>query len=132
MGIGPGCWKGVMRDEAPVTVDRGQYEGVTPWEQDSWQAAVAGWVTDALAAQGLRATGGWRVRLRPWSVLVRRPERSRAGAGPARTRRRRRPLGHPLDVSGTGGPSSDSPGGGTSAWGGPAVTRTSPRRPRVA
>ncbi|MGW0883439.1 aminoglycoside phosphotransferase family protein [Streptomyces sp. NPDC002671] len=63
-----------MQDEATMAVDRGQYEGaVTPWEDESWRAAALDWVADGLAAQGLRAAGGWRVRLRPWSVLARVP-----------------------------------------------------------
>ncbi|MDI9887129.1 phosphotransferase [Streptomyces sp. HNM0645] len=62
--------------EATVSVDRGQYhDAVTPWEQEAWRGAAVGWVAEVLAARGLRATGRWEVRLRPWSVLVRIPVR---------------------------------------------------------
>ncbi|MFB7087167.1 aminoglycoside phosphotransferase family protein [Streptomyces sp. NPDC056296] len=58
--------------ETPVVVDRGRYQdAVTPWEDEAWRTAALGWAEGALAARGLRATGERRVRLRPWSVLVR-------------------------------------------------------------
>ncbi|UXY25621.1 phosphotransferase [Streptomyces sp. HUAS TT20] len=61
-----------MRHESSVVVDRGQYQdAVTPWEEESWRDAALGWVESESAARGLRVTGDWRVRLRPWSVLVR-------------------------------------------------------------
>ncbi|MEU6069681.1 MULTISPECIES: aminoglycoside phosphotransferase family protein [Streptomyces] len=61
-----------MQGESSVVVDRGQYEdAVTPWEEKSWRDAALGWVEGELAARGLRVTGDRRVRLRPWSVLVR-------------------------------------------------------------
>ncbi|MET8249388.1 phosphotransferase [Streptomyces sp. NPDC005202] len=67
-----------MHHEASVIVDRGQYQdAVTPWEQEAWRTAALGWVADELAARGLRATGHWEVRLRPWSVLVRVPVEGR-------------------------------------------------------
>lgn len=60
--------------EATVSVDRGRYhDAVTPWEREAWRGAAVDWVADVLAARGLRATGRWDVRLRPWSVLVRVP-----------------------------------------------------------
>ncbi|MFJ9733403.1 phosphotransferase [Streptomyces sp. NPDC101171] len=63
-----------MRDVASVTVDRGAYpDAPTPWEQEDWRSAALGWLEDGLAAHGLRMSGGLRVRLRPWSVLVRVP-----------------------------------------------------------
>ncbi|MGQ4416654.1 phosphotransferase [Streptomyces sp. SAS_269] len=63
-----------MRDVASPTVDRGVYpDTVTPWEQRSWRSAALGWLEDGLTAHGLRVSGGLRVRLRPWSVLVRVP-----------------------------------------------------------
>ncbi|MFH9819919.1 aminoglycoside phosphotransferase family protein [Streptomyces sp. NPDC017230] len=63
-----------MRGETSAVVDRGRYpEAVTPWEDEAWRAAVHAWVRDRLAARGLRPAGKWRVRLRPWSVLVRLP-----------------------------------------------------------
>lgn len=61
-----------MQREASTVVDRGQYPGaVTPWEQQAWRAGALGWAERELAARGLRETGQRRVRLRPWSVLVR-------------------------------------------------------------
>ncbi|MYX12323.1 aminoglycoside phosphotransferase family protein [Streptomyces sp. SID8374] len=55
-----------------TTVDRGRFpDAVTPWEDPVWRAEALGWVTGALAAHGLVETGARRVRLRPWSVLVR-------------------------------------------------------------
>jgi hypothetical protein len=67
-----------MRREAPVLVDRGRFpDAVTPWDDEAWRSAALGWVTDELTARGLRPTGEWRVRLRPWSVLVRLPVEGR-------------------------------------------------------
>ncbi|MER6106150.1 phosphotransferase [Streptomyces sp. NPDC001832] len=61
-----------MQCDAPEIVDRGQYPGaVTPWEQEAWREEALGWAERGLAAHGLRETGQWKVRLRPWSVLVR-------------------------------------------------------------
>ncbi|MFE7467168.1 phosphotransferase [Streptomyces sp. NPDC057499] len=61
-----------MRIDVPTTVDRGRYPGArTPWERDEWRADALGWAERALAAHGLRETGTRKVRLRPWSVLVR-------------------------------------------------------------
>ncbi|MBU6533156.1 phosphotransferase [Streptomyces mayonensis] len=61
-----------MPSAEPVTVDRGRYQdAVTPWEDPAWRSAALGWAQAQLAAHGLRPTGEWRVRLRPWSVLVR-------------------------------------------------------------
>lgn len=55
-----------------AAVDRGQYpDAVTPWERESWRAAAVEWARRGLAAHGLRETGPRRVRLRPWSVLLR-------------------------------------------------------------
>ncbi|MGW0996885.1 aminoglycoside phosphotransferase family protein [Streptomyces sp. NPDC002523] len=63
-----------MRHDVSPAVDRGRYpDGVTPWEQETWRAAALDWVDGALAAHGLRAGGDLRVRLRPWSVLMRVP-----------------------------------------------------------
>ncbi|MFI6694213.1 aminoglycoside phosphotransferase family protein [Streptomyces sp. NPDC050433] len=63
-----------MQGDASAVVDRGQYpEATTPWEQDDWREAALGWAESALAAHGLHETGRRRVRLRPWSVLVRMP-----------------------------------------------------------
>ncbi|MGO4456214.1 aminoglycoside phosphotransferase family protein [Streptomyces sp. M-16] len=61
-----------MGEEVRAAVDRGDHpRGVTPWDRAPWRAAALAWAGDALAAHGLRATGERRVRLRPWSVLVR-------------------------------------------------------------
>ncbi|MFF8418659.1 aminoglycoside phosphotransferase family protein [Streptomyces sp. NPDC015680] len=61
-----------MRSDAPVSVDRGQYpDAVTPWEQRAWREDALAWAERGLAAHGLRSTGPRKVRLRPWSVLVR-------------------------------------------------------------
>lgn len=63
-----------MREETSVVVDRGRFQdAVTPWEDEAWRAAAVGWVEGELTARGLRPAGEWRVRLRPWSVLVRLP-----------------------------------------------------------
>ncbi|GGV75012.1 phosphotransferase [Streptomyces gelaticus] len=44
---------------------------MTPWAQEDWRAEALGWAERGLAAHGLRETGPRKVRLRPWSVLVR-------------------------------------------------------------
>ncbi|MFD8066649.1 aminoglycoside phosphotransferase family protein [Streptomyces parvulus] len=63
-----------MLGDVPVVVDRGRYQdAVTPWEDRPWRAEALGWAVDVLARRGLGPTGEWRVRLRPWSVLVRLP-----------------------------------------------------------
>ncbi|CAM5395407.1 Phosphotransferase OS=Streptomyces tendae OX=1932 GN=GUR47_05645 PE=4 SV=1 [Streptomyces tendae] len=61
-----------MLSGTPVTVDRGRYQDtVTPWEEPAWRTEAIGWTESRLAAHGLRPTGAWRARLRPWSVLLR-------------------------------------------------------------
>ncbi|MEU9633894.1 phosphotransferase [Streptomyces tendae] len=61
-----------MPSDAQVTVDRGRYQDtVTPWEEPAWRTEAIGWIEARLAARGLRPTGRRRVRLRPWSVLLR-------------------------------------------------------------
>ncbi|MEE1841583.1 aminoglycoside phosphotransferase family protein [Streptomyces sp. JV190] len=61
-----------MSSDASAVVDRGQYQdAVTPWEREDWRADALGWAERGLTAHGLRETGPRRVRLRPWSVLVR-------------------------------------------------------------
>ncbi|MFJ4920534.1 aminoglycoside phosphotransferase family protein [Streptomyces sp. NPDC088725] len=51
---------------------RGRYpEAVTPWEREPWRESALGWTRRELSAHGLRETGPRKVRLRPWSVLVR-------------------------------------------------------------
>ncbi|MFF7966825.1 aminoglycoside phosphotransferase family protein [Streptomyces sp. NPDC007903] len=66
--------------ERTVEVDRGAYaDVVTPWEQEAWRGAVFEWVEGELARCGLRLRGVPRVRVRPWSVLMRIPV---GGRGP--------------------------------------------------
>ncbi|MFE7167111.1 aminoglycoside phosphotransferase family protein [Streptomyces sp. NPDC057616] len=66
----PWWWDGPVNSGA--VVDRGRYPDlVTPWERAEWRSAALGWVGGVLDAGGLRETGPRRVRLRPWSVLVR-------------------------------------------------------------
>ncbi|WP_405749425.1 aminoglycoside phosphotransferase family protein [Streptomyces sp. NBC_00012] len=61
-----------MRSDAEVSVDRGRYpDAVTPWERRAWREDALDWAERGLAAHGLRETGPRKVRLRPWSVLVR-------------------------------------------------------------
>ncbi|MGW2182220.1 aminoglycoside phosphotransferase family protein [Streptomyces sp. NPDC001732] len=63
-----------MHSDESMTVDRGRYpDAVTPWERRTWREAALDWAGQGLAAHGLRGTGPWKVRLRPWSVLVRMP-----------------------------------------------------------
>ncbi|MFG3102137.1 aminoglycoside phosphotransferase family protein [Streptomyces sp. NPDC048182] len=63
-----------MRQETGPDADRGNHQdAVTPWEDPEWRAAAGEWVERVLAEHGLRTTGPWRVRLRPWSVLARLP-----------------------------------------------------------
>ncbi|MGW3464289.1 aminoglycoside phosphotransferase family protein, partial [Streptomyces olivaceoviridis] len=71
-----------MRADDTTVVDRGRYpDAVTPWERGAWRAAALDWVAGHLTAHGLRAEGALRVRLRPWSVLVRVPVGGRGDAG---------------------------------------------------
>ncbi|GGO42970.1 phosphotransferase [Streptomyces daqingensis] len=73
------CWDGAMQHEpteaagpGPFEVDRGAYEDAsTPWADATWRAAACGWIEDRLADRGLRTAAVKRVRLRPWSVLIR-------------------------------------------------------------
>ncbi|MER8016725.1 aminoglycoside phosphotransferase family protein [Streptomyces griseoluteus] len=66
--------------ERVIEVDRGAYpDAVTPWEDQAWREAVLAWVEGHLARCGLRLTGAARVRVRPWSVLMRVPV---GGRGP--------------------------------------------------
>ncbi|MEU0592191.1 hypothetical protein [Streptomyces ardesiacus] len=61
-----------MLSETPVAVDRGGYrDTVTPWAEPAWRAEVLARVRAGFTAHGLRPTGRWRVRPRPWSVLLR-------------------------------------------------------------
>ncbi|MGW2419664.1 phosphotransferase [Streptomyces sp. NPDC001709] len=63
-----------MQREFSIVVDRSKYQyAPTPWEQEAWRASALDWVVEQLAVHGLRASGELKVRLRPWSVLVRMP-----------------------------------------------------------
>ncbi|WP_225097743.1 aminoglycoside phosphotransferase family protein [Streptomyces sp. CoH27] len=63
-----------MRRQRAITVDRGAFQdAVTPWEQESWRAEALDWVAERLAVRGLWVNGDLKVRVRPWSVLVRVP-----------------------------------------------------------
>jgi hypothetical protein len=56
----------------PMQIDRGNYpDAVTPWEDPGWRAAALTWLDRELSGLGLRETGPRRVRLRPWSVIIR-------------------------------------------------------------
>ncbi|WP_030813118.1 phosphotransferase [Streptomyces sp. NRRL F-2799] len=66
--------------ERAAEVDRGAYpDVVTPWEQEAWREAVFEWIEAELARRGLRLRGVPRIRVRPWSVLMRLPV---SGRGP--------------------------------------------------
>lgn len=61
-----------MLSDTPVAVDRGGYrDTVTTWEEPAWRAEVLARVRAGFTARGLRPTGRWRVRPRPWWVLLR-------------------------------------------------------------
>ncbi|MQY34353.1 hypothetical protein SRB17_23190 [Streptomyces sp. RB17] len=67
-----------MQHEFSIVVDRSRYQyAPTPWERESWRASALDWVAEQLAVRGLRASGELRVRLRPWSVLMRVPVEGR-------------------------------------------------------
>ena len=58
--------------DAPESVDRKLYpEAVTPWDDPVWRSEALAWAGGVLRALGLRESGARRVRVRPWSVLVR-------------------------------------------------------------
>lgn len=55
-----------------MQIDRGAYaDAHTPWEDPAWRATALDWLDQQLAAHDLRETGERRVRLRPWSVIIR-------------------------------------------------------------
>lgn len=54
--------------------DRGRYAPQTPYEDPDWRRHTVRWIQENLLARGLPPrSDGWRVRLRPWSVLYRVP-----------------------------------------------------------
>ncbi|WP_405063482.1 aminoglycoside phosphotransferase family protein [Kribbella sp. NBC_01505] len=55
-----------------MQVDRGSYpDARTPWDHAAWRREATGWLVEQLDQLGIRETGPMRVRLRPWSVIVR-------------------------------------------------------------
>jgi len=55
-----------------MQIDRGAYpDAVTPWEDPAWRTTALGWLDARLSEAGIQETGPRRVRVRPWSVLVR-------------------------------------------------------------
>lgn len=55
-----------------MQIDRGHYaDARTPWEDPAWRATALEWLDQQLATHDLRETGPRRVRLRPWSVIIR-------------------------------------------------------------
>jgi hypothetical protein len=59
---------------ATAEIDKGHHDPRTPWDAPEWREQALSWVTDQLDEHGLRvADAGWRVRLRPWSVIFRIP-----------------------------------------------------------
>jgi hypothetical protein len=53
-------------------VDRGSYpDARTPWNDTAWRRDAMGWLNEQLDRLGILQTGPMRVRLRPWSVIVR-------------------------------------------------------------
>ncbi|GAB3940071.1 phosphotransferase [Kribbella albertanoniae] len=55
-----------------MQVDRGSYpDARTPWDHAVWRREAMGWLVEQLDRFEIRETGPMRVRLRPWSVIVR-------------------------------------------------------------
>lgn len=55
-----------------MQVDRGSYpDARTPWDHAAWRREAMGWLVEQLDRFEIRETGTARVRLRPWSVIVR-------------------------------------------------------------
>ncbi|MFK4083676.1 hypothetical protein ACI2LF_06185 [Kribbella sp. NPDC020789] len=55
-----------------MQLDRGSYpDARTPWDHAAWRREAMGWLVEQLDRLGVRETGPMRVRLRPWSVIVR-------------------------------------------------------------
>ncbi|MFC9687278.1 hypothetical protein ACFTSF_01970 [Kribbella sp. NPDC056951] len=55
-----------------MQVDRGSYpDARTPWDHAAWRREAMGWLVEQLDRLGIEETGEARVRLRPWSVIVR-------------------------------------------------------------
>lgn len=59
-------------DGTAEILDRGRFpDARTPWDDPDRRAEALEWVLGRLADRGLRESGPRKVRLRPWSVLVR-------------------------------------------------------------
>jgi Phosphotransferase enzyme family len=55
-----------------VQIDRGAYpDAQTPWEDPAWRSAALEWLDRELSVLGVSESGPRRVRLRPWSVIIR-------------------------------------------------------------
>ncbi|WP_350279668.1 phosphotransferase [Kribbella sp. HUAS MG21] len=55
-----------------METDRGAYpEARTPWDDPAWRTEALCWLDAELARLGIRETGPRRVRVRPWSIIVR-------------------------------------------------------------
>ncbi|MFB6719689.1 hypothetical protein ACFCV3_05990 [Kribbella sp. NPDC056345] len=55
-----------------MQVDRGSYpDARTPWDHAAWRREAMGWLVEQLDRFEIRETGAMRVRVRPWSVIVR-------------------------------------------------------------
>jgi hypothetical protein len=55
-----------------VQIDRGAYpDAQTPWEDPAWRSAALDWLDRELSVLGVSESGPRRVRLRPWSVIIR-------------------------------------------------------------
>ncbi|MGZ0149545.1 phosphotransferase [Kribbella sp. WER1] len=55
-----------------MQIDRGAYpEALTPWDDPTWRAAAFEWLDSSLARLDAQKTGPRRVRVRPWSVIIR-------------------------------------------------------------
>jgi hypothetical protein len=53
-------------------IDRGAYpDASTPWEDPAWRSEALDWLGARLEEAGIRETGPRRVRVRPWSIIVR-------------------------------------------------------------
>jgi hypothetical protein len=55
-------------------IDKGRHKPRTPWDDPQWREQASSWIATHLDEHGLRtADAGWRIRLRPWSVIFRIP-----------------------------------------------------------
>ncbi|MEU8222649.1 phosphotransferase [Kribbella sp. NPDC048915] len=55
-----------------MQIDRGAYPNAqTPWDDPAWRSDALDWLDARLKEAGIRETGPRRVRVRPWSIIVR-------------------------------------------------------------